>query len=543
MKKFLSLVALSLATLCVNAQMSDYTFVASEWPAGDPGRISGENVSVNETDNTITVSQTGTNNAALIFRSENSYQVTASQRYFVIKATGLSTAEGDSYLWWLNNTNNGSQIPPTDIYEEDGKTVFAWDCATISIGGTLGQNDTEFKDGGGWSTTFGMTLADEAVPAVISYIGFEEAIANPVEEFEYEFVAAEWPAGDPGRISASNVVVDEVNNTITVDATGDNNVALNFKTDKVYFITKPVKYFVIQGTGLSTEDGKSYLWWLNAKNNGAQVKPTDVAVKDGVVSLIWDVTTDATFASGFNAEGKSYLDGTGAGSWGWTTTFGLTLADESVPAVISYIGYEGDDSELVKDLTSTVPVAVDGYATFSCNKSLDFTGSPIAAYAATEIVGSDESGRDVKFKRVYQVEAGTGVLLHATTATTEEVAVLDGVLTETYSNIFKVAETDMTDTDLAGGYILADGAEGMGFYRAGAGATLAKGKAYLPSSVAGARIILPGNEATAIETVGAAVNGRADVYNLQGQRMLKAQKGLNIVRSADGRQGKKFMVR
>ena len=322
-----------------------YQFVASEWIAGDAGRISPENVVANE-DNTITVSQTGQNNVALLFRSENVYTVKAEQRYFVIKGTGLSTAVGDSYLWWLNNDNNGTQIEPTDIYEEDGKTVFAWDCATISIGKQLGLSDTEFKDEGGWSTTFGLTLADTAVPAVISYIGFEKAIENPVEEFEYEFVASEWPAGDPGRIQPSNVVVDEVANTITVDAQGDNNVALNFKTDKVYYVTKPVKYFVIQGTGLSTEEGKSYLWWCNAKNNGAQEIPA-VKNEDGLVTLAWDITTNSAFASGFNAEGKSYLDGTGAGTWGWTTTFGLTLADASVPAVISYIGYEPEDSGVI----------------------------------------------------------------------------------------------------------------------------------------------------------------------------------------------------
>jgi len=330
-----------------------YKFVASEWPAGDPGRISAENVVVDAEANTITVSQTGQNNVALIFRSANTYEVKAAERYFVIKATGLSTVSGASYLWWLNNTNNGSQIEPTDIYEEDGQTVFAWDCATIAIGGQLGLQDTEFSDQGGWSTTFGMTLADETVPAVISFIGFQEAIQNPVEEYEYAFVASEWPAGDPGRISASNVVVDEVNNTITVDATGDNNVALNFKTDKVYYITQPVKYFVIQAKGLSTEEGKSYLWWLNAKNNGGQVAPTSIKTDEaGLTTFAWDITANATFASGFNAEGKSYLDGTGASTWGWTTTFGLTLADASVPAVISYIGYEPENSDIVTAIST-----------------------------------------------------------------------------------------------------------------------------------------------------------------------------------------------
>ena len=334
-----------------------YQFVAAEWPAGDPGRISPENVVIDAEANTITVSQTGQNNVALKFVTDKEYTVEPEQRYFTIRATGLSTSDGASYLWWLNNANHGTQVAPTTTYEDEGVTVFAWDIRTCGLGDNFSATETTtLQTTGDWITTFGMTLADETVPAVISYIGFEETVPSAIEEYEYEFVASEWPAGDPGRISAGNVVVDEVANTITVDATGDNNVALNFKTDKVYYITQPVKYFVIQATGLSTEEGKSYLWWLNAKNNGAQVVPAIVSTDDsGLTTFAWDITADATFASGFNPEGMSYLDGTGASTWGWTTTFGMTLADASVPAVISYIGYEPEGSPITA--ISTIKVA------------------------------------------------------------------------------------------------------------------------------------------------------------------------------------------
>ena len=333
---------------------NSYRFVASEWVAADPGRITSDNVVVDSEANTITVSQTGQNNVNLKFVTDQAYTVTPEQRYFTIRATGLSTAEGDSYLWWLNNANHGSQVIPTTIYEDGNVTVFAWDIRTCGLGDNFSATEnTVLQNTGDWITTFGMTLANASVPAVISYIGFEESVPEPIVEYEYSFVASEWPAGDPGRISASNVVVDSEANTITVDATGDNNVALNFKTDKTYYITKPVKYFVIQGTGLSTDEGKSYLWWLNAKNNGAQVVPAFTNTDEqGLTTLAWDVTADATFASGFNPDGMSYLDGTGASTWGWTTTFGLTLADASVPAVISYIGYEAEDYGLVTAISS-----------------------------------------------------------------------------------------------------------------------------------------------------------------------------------------------
>ncbi|MBR4709343.1 MAG: hypothetical protein IKP30_04475 [Bacteroidaceae bacterium] len=313
-----------------------YQFVPSEWGAGDAGRISPENVVADDAAGTITVNKSGANNVCLLFRSAKTYEVKAEQRYFVIKATGLSTAEAASYLWWLNNTNDGSQIAPTSIFEENGQTVFAWDCVTIPIGGKLGIEDTEFTDQGGWSTTFGMTLSDDAVPAVISYIGFQETIPEPVEEEAYEFVPSEWGAGDPGRISPENVVADDDMGTITVTQTGDNNVALLFKTNKLYYVEN-VDYFVIKAKGVSTEAGASYLWWLNGKNdNGAQFAPTSTATEtDGTIILEWKISECGNIGENINPAGKSYL----VGGDGWNTTFGLTQADALTPVVISYIGY------------------------------------------------------------------------------------------------------------------------------------------------------------------------------------------------------------
>ena len=328
-----------------------YEFVATEWPAGDPGRINAANVTVDTDANTITVSNTpGNNNVALKFQTTNRYFVTPEQRYFTIRATGLSTDEGLTYLWWLNNANHGSQVPPTTIYEEDGVTVFAWDIRTCGLGDNFSATEnTELTTNGDWITTFGLTMVDATVPAVISYIGFEETIPEPVEEFEYTFLPSEWQAGDPGRINAANVTADDEAGTITVvNTTGANNVCLNFKSENIIYVTEGTRYFVIEAKGISTEDTKSYLWWLNAKNNGGQVPPT-YAVTDGegVTTLVWDIQADPTFASGFQTTGNTYLDGVGAASWGYTTTFGLTMADDAESVVFTYIGYDKEIPEIV----------------------------------------------------------------------------------------------------------------------------------------------------------------------------------------------------
>ena len=180
---------------------------------------------------------------------------------------------------------------------------------------------------------------------------------------------------------------------------------------------------------------------------------------------------------------------------------------------------------------TTVPVKVGstGYATFSSTKAVDFTNSTIKAYTA--IV----SGKNITFTRIKQVPANTGVLLWGDANATDNLPILaSGPLGVIQDNLVATA-TAMDGQALAGKYILAEKDGVVGFYKAGSSATLAAGKAYLVVPE-GARIILPDGEVTGITAVEAA-EAEAPVYNLQGQRVVKAVKGVNI------KDGKKFIVR
>lgn len=180
--------------------------------------------------------------------------------------------------------------------------------------------------------------------------------------------------------------------------------------------------------------------------------------------------------------------------------------------------------------TLTVTVGADGYATFCSDKALDFTkATSIKAYTATL------SGTDITFTRIYNVPANTGVLLWAEDGASEEIPVVDGGGVTGIQNVLKGTLEAMPAGSLTGKYILAKNGENIGFYKAGATATLAAGKAYIEVPAA-ARIILPGGETTGINGVEAA-EADAAVYNLQGQRIQKAQKGLNI------KNGRKYIVR
>ena len=87
-----------------------------------------------------------------------------------------------------------------------------------------------------------------------------------------------------------------------------------------------------------------------------------------------------------------------------------------------------------------------------------------------------------------------------------------------------------TDVDTAADgtmYILANGADGVGFYKAEG--TIPAGKAYFQSSTGVKAFFFDGDDATGISGVDANLNANDAIYNIAGQRIQKMQKGINII--------------
>ena len=193
-------------------------------------------------------------------------------------------------------------------------------------------------------------------------------------------------------------------------------------------------------------------------------------------------------------------------------------------------------TEALAQPKETVTVTSVGYATFSSGNHLDFTSAKkIKAYTA------QISDNYVYFSRIYQVPCHTGVLLWASGGATEDIPFIESA-NPVYSD-FKVAQYDMNKGDLdeeGTVYVLGNHQDyGIGFYRPAEGFVLPKGKCYLQTWGDDARIfIMPGMEGTGISATqvnsGATKSG---IYNLNGQRIDKLQKGLNIVG------GKKVIVK
>ncbi|MBQ7509298.1 MAG: hypothetical protein IJT53_00055 [Prevotella sp.] len=189
----------------------------------------------------------------------------------------------------------------------------------------------------------------------------------------------------------------------------------------------------------------------------------------------------------------------------------------------------GEALDAYKESTITKTITAAGYATLYSEYPLDFTGSGLTAYIAT----MDDT--TVKFSEVESVPANTGVLLKGEEG--EKTITVVASTTDVTSNVFKGV---LEETKVDGGiYVLMGATEsnaGTGFYKTNVDNKFTVGAhtAYLPANVAGARTFIgfdfEDNTTTGITSMhNSQCIMHNEVYNLNGQRVMNAKKGLYIV--------------
>lgn len=178
------------------------------------------------------------------------------------------------------------------------------------------------------------------------------------------------------------------------------------------------------------------------------------------------------------------------------------------------------DVILAKDVaTQTVVVSEAGYATVVAEQALDFTGLDVQAFTC------EAKETYVHLEPITVVPAGTAVVVKAA-AGSYDVPLTTEAGTEPYNDLVAAAEAFVADGTQ---YILADGAEGVGFYKATPETTIAAGKGYIvKASSVKAFYGFDADDATGISGINAA-DENAVIYNVAGQRLSKVQKGINII--------------
>ena len=154
-----------------------YVFRAKDWLTGDAGRIRQQNISYDETANTITMNTSGSQNAALQLNTklDGHYYYMNDQRYFCVRGTGISIYAEDHQLWFMAGQHVGSIAATRTFSTPDGQTVVVWDLADLIFKGNI----VYLNLSGSFITCFGLTPASGQTVVVsdINYYTDEDVAA------------------------------------------------------------------------------------------------------------------------------------------------------------------------------------------------------------------------------------------------------------------------------------------------------------------------------------------------------------------------------
>ena len=211
----------------------------------------------------------------------------------------------------------------------------------------------------------------------------------------------------------------------------------------------------------------------------------------------------------------------------------LLVAGKNVLAVYIEQNFGGAycDFSLEAEAGAKVAVSDAKYATFVAPCDVD--ASAVKAYAVTDVAEGWVTLTEIADKAV---PTGAAVVIEAEEGNynlpkTTDVAALA-------QNELKAATAAIEVTEANKQYVLADGTDGVGFYPVKVGTTIAAGKGYLEVTETGAKFYALGGEETDVRgLIIENLDGTQTIYNLNGQKMEKAQKGVNIVN------GHKFIVK
>ncbi len=155
----------------------------------------------------------------------------------------------------------------------------------------------------------------------------------------YSFNCRDYVSTDDARAPQSAFSYNTNDNTFSINATGNNNVAfkMNDVMDGEYYIDNDETLLLITGENLSNAGGSAYVWWLNGFNNLGQTPPDNTYNVSGNPVFIWNLKTNGAVNGNFDftkekinisAYGKSFI-----------LAVGLTAKTSGQPGVIKDFGY------------------------------------------------------------------------------------------------------------------------------------------------------------------------------------------------------------
>lgn len=384
-----------------------------------------------------------------------------------------------------------SKINTTDQYNVCGNVYGSW----VSI------KKIEILSGSSTSKT-DVTLTYSATTASATTASIGETLANaPTLSSSVEGLTFTY--------ESSNTSVAEVSTegVVTIKGAGTTVIKAKFAGDDTYNSAEASYTLTITEATYSVTIGETTNGQISTSPTTDVTAGTTVTITATPSEGYKLSTITVTGADETNVE----LSGTGN-----TRTFTMPSQNVTVSATFAEI------ETIEATITSTI-----GFATFCSNKALDFTGiNTIEAYYAKTV----ENG-NVYLLRIYgTVKAGTGLVLKG--ATTRIPVAESG--DELEGNMLIGVSAD-TDVNASTDYVLTEKNGVAVFAQTGVNkATVAAGHAYLRVPVAQARtraIGIGGEGTTGIDNtfIDNCEQGEMVIYNLGGQRVKNAAKGLFII--------------
>ena len=180
--------------------------------------------------------------------------------------------------------------------------------------------------------------------------------------------------------------------------------------------------------------------------------------------------------------------------------------------------------------TVTASITAAGYATFANEKAVDFTGTGVkvmtAQYANGKITYTEVTSK--------QVPAGEAVILQGSEGTYNATVIAEAA--DLQNNDLQVNLNGNITSD-GTYYCLANKSNGVGFYKVAKDTIVKQGKAYLKIPAEAKDFFSINDETDGIGQIEMGQTSNAEIYNLSGQRVNKAQKGIYIVN------GKKVVIK
>lgn len=269
---------------------------------------------------------------------------------------------------------------------------------------------------------------------------------------------------------------------------------------------------------------------------------TTAAIAENLCDLVKIENTEITesesnYYVGDNSEIKLYDNF----SVGYIVTTGKAVDVSGIATVYNttyelFPRYEGDIVYL--ESSEAVSISAVGYSTYASDNALDFTGTD-----AIKVFYATVSGSTLTFHKITKVPAETGVLLVSAAggavAETHVPYVETGTATDAVTGNAFVRGTGASVTWASENekYVLFNGDEGIGFYKANNN-PIATNRAYIqvPAGTGVKSFAINLEDTDAIKAI-AGESENAVIYNLAGQRVNKAQKGIYIIN------GKKVLVK